>query len=110
MSWSIAVLDNNVEISDECADELFAAFEGNIWYSREFVTDEGFLYFDEDHCEHMDYMETPGLFEILKKYKVNGDITFGSLEGDNAGNFWGYRFTNGVMANLVGHVSFTACK
>ncbi len=104
--WSIACTVNNVDISDKCAEELFEAqdYEGEIWDDLEYVTDDdGNLYFNPDFNESMDYISNDSVIDVLKKHKVKGDICFGSLEGDNAGSFWGYRFDGlGGMAYLKG--------
>lgn len=110
--WSIGKVVNTVEISEDCAKDLFAAQgdERYIWSSLEEVTYQGKLSFNPDHMEHMDFLgcdEDRAMVEILKKHKVKGDICFGSLEGDNRGRFWGYRFDGkGGMKKLVGHLEF----
>ena len=53
---------------------------------------EYYLMFISDHMEHMDYLWNESIINKLKEMKVKGDITFGSLDGDNAGDNWGYRF------------------
>lgn len=108
MGWNISVISNTVEISDECAKDLWTAVQkgDNPWYSQEGVTEDGKLSFDSDHMEHMDYLWNKKIQKVLKKHHVNGDITFGSLEGDNCGQFWGYRFTDGVLSLLKGKVVF----
>jgi hypothetical protein len=112
--WSIAVTENTVKISKKCADELFAcqSYGGEIWYGREAVTYQGKLCFNEDHMEHMDFLShNEKIRAILKKHKVKGDICFGSLEGDNAGSFWGYRFDGrGGMQELVGQLKYEPVK
>lgn len=115
MSWSIGEMVNTVKISPQCAKELFkvqGGKDGKIWYSLEGVTDKDKLTFNPDHMEWMDWLAChEELVEILKQYKVKGDICFGSLEGDNAGQFWGYRFDgNGGMVELVGRVIFEEKK
>ena len=111
MSWSISEMKNEVKISKACADELFEAQggeNGEIWYNRNEVLSNGFLTFNIDHMEHMDWLGTNDkLVAILKKHKVRGDICFGSLEGDNQGEFWGYRFDGaGGMKTLTGGTAF----
>lgn len=108
--WSIGEVVNTVHITKECAKELFEAqeYEGEIWTELEDVEYKGKLSFNDDHMEHMDFLGTnEKMVEILKKHKVKGDICFGSLEGDNRGQFWGYRFDGkGRMKKLVGHLEF----
>ncbi|MBI3632723.1 MAG: hypothetical protein HY226_00365 [Candidatus Vogelbacteria bacterium] len=109
--WSISETVNNVRITKKCARELFKAqdYEEELWSSLEYVTSEGNLYFNPDHNEHMDYLGThDNMTEILKRHKVKGDICFGSLEGDDEGSFWGYRFDGkGGMVKLSGEVVYT---
>ena len=104
--WSIGEIINNVKVPQKCAKELYDSqeYEGELWNSLEDVLSEGKLYFNPDHMESMDYLEAHDAFlKILSKYKVKGDICFGSLEGDNAGSFWGYRFDGkGKAATLEG--------
>ncbi len=108
--WSIEVIVNNAKIPKKLKSALFkigAAEE--IWDDEDEVLDEyNNLTFNSDHMEHMDYLRNnPEIIELLKKSKVKGDICFGSLEGDNANNFWGYRFDGkGNMVNLVGTLTF----
>ncbi len=112
--WSIGVVVNTVEITKECAKELFEAQDNEqddeeyIWSEPENVAYKGKLCFNPDHMEHMDFLATDEkIVEILKKHKVAGDICFGSLEGDNKGQFWGYRFDGkGGMTELKGLVVY----
>lgn len=108
MGWSIGLIDNTVEITPQCAADLWAAVEDgdNPWYEPEYVAEEGRLTFNSDHMEHMDYMWNTAIQKVLLQHQVNGDITFGSMEGDNRGSFWGYRFVNGVMSSLEGAVVY----
>lgn len=111
MSWSIGETVNTVRISPACAKELFKADDdanSDIWDLFENVTCRGKLTFNSDHQEWMDYLGShEKLVEILKKHKVAGDICFGSLEGDNAGEFWGYRFDGkGGMVKLTGQIVY----
>ena len=109
MSWSIGETVNTVHISKKCAEELFGAQnEDEIWYSPKDVAPNGTVTFNSDHQEHMDWLSSGDkLVAILKKHKVKGDICFGSLEGDNDGQFWGYRFDGkGGMKFLAGRVVY----
>lgn len=108
--WSIACLVNTVDnIPNECLHDLFdegQAYEGELWDDVDCVVDEkGHLLFNPDHMEHMDYIGShPNVVKILKRYNVAGDICFSSLEGDNAGKSWGYRFDGkGGMKKLDGN-------
>lgn len=108
MSWSICEMVNTVHIPNECAHDLFEEaqyYDGELWGNYEDVTDKsGLLRFGLEHMEHMDYLGTHNkVIRILKRYEVEGDICFGSLEGDNVGEFWGYRFDgHGGMKELKG--------
>lgn len=108
MGWSIGLIDNTVEITEKCAKELLKKC-GNerYWDSVDEVVDsDGYLVFNSDHYEHMDYVDDPDIQAILEKHKVNGIITFGSLDGDDAGSFWGYQFDDGKLTYLVGEVVY----
>ncbi len=148
MGWSIAVLSNTVEISEECAEKLWALdrteycqkceknfvpvgdtdkerysfycydekhrkkylsyTSGSLWDSIEYITEDGKLSFNSDHMEHMDYLaDSAEIVQVLTEHKVEGDICFGSLDGDNAGSFWGYRFDGkGGMKPLEGTIEW----
>lgn len=112
MSWSIALIDNTVSITKALAKKLFEIQKyeeddsGPYFYSEDEVVDGGRLQFNPDHEEHMDYLsQSDEIVDALKAAKVKGVITFGSLEGDDDGSFWGYRFDgNGGMVRLKGEV------
>ncbi|MBI4991629.1 MAG: hypothetical protein HZB99_00210 [Candidatus Harrisonbacteria bacterium] len=112
--WTIAETLNTVKISAKCARELFEAQEDGeeIWYSLENVTYKGKLTFNPDHNEHMDFLRRDDKYvSILRRHKVKGDICFGSLDGDNAGEFWGYRFDGkGGMKRLTGRLEYREKK
>ena len=116
MSWSISNIDNSVVLTKEQAFQLLkvpsyfnsigdycGTFE-EVFPSEteisdaldEFFSVDGddyYLVFIEDHMEHMDYLAChKDILDTLQHMGVTGDITFGSLDGDNAGSFWGYRF------------------
>src|SRR3989344_2802619 len=107
--WTIAGLVNTVIISNECRDDLFEQlhdYESELWDDYEQVTDKStsLLQFNPDHMENLDWLNDKAI-EILKGHNVEGDICFGSLEGDNAGSFWGYRFDGkGGMKHLKGRL------
>lgn len=108
--WTINVLYNRVAISAACAKALFKAqkYDGEIWDAIGQVVSDGRLRFNENHMEHMDYLGSHDwAVKTLCAHRVSGDICFGSLEGDNAGSFWGYRFDGkGRMTPLTGDVVF----
>lgn len=110
--WTIACLVNTVLISNECRDDLFSEaqdYEEELWNDFDDIIDENsHLNFNSDHMEHMDYLGSHDqVINILKRYNAEGDICFGSLEGDNAGSFWGYRFDGkGGMKYLKGNLNW----
>lgn len=108
--WSIGLITNDVAISDDCAKALFnaQAYPEELWSEVGDVTHDGRLSFNGDHMEHMDFLgSNDAMVDVLREHKVRGDICFGSLEGDNAGSFWGYRFDGkGGMTPLAGKVVF----
>jgi hypothetical protein len=105
--WQIGLISNTVKISKACATELFKKAKNSVgWEEAQEVVESGKLYFNSDHMEHMDYLHNGDVQAVLLKHKVNGDITFGSLDGDNSGCFWGYRFKDGVLTTLTGKVVY----
>jgi len=111
MSWSIACVENTLEVPEACGEELVnlvETFDGeehpvdlDLWsyYPK--------LEFNDDHMEHMDAaLYRDDVREILAKHKVNGRVCFGSLEGDNAGRFWGFEWTNGELRDLKGSLQW----
>lgn len=115
MSWSIANLDNTVVISDAVALEMVQKFPDlatidecdTVDEKMEYLRDGDVLFFSCDHMEHMDWMSDE-VCQFLASHNVEGDITFGSVEGDNAGSFWGYRFDGkGGFVRLSGDVVWT---
>jgi len=111
MSWSISKMENTVKVTPKIAKELWKLQEAGtideLWYGEDEVAYESHLNFNGDHMEHMDYIWRDEVQAILRKNKVKGDICFGSLEGDNAGRFWGYRFDGkGGMVELNGEIKW----
>lgn len=108
MSWSIECLVNTVQVTMDCAEELFQVGEPEgYFYSIDDVSHNGKLSFNPDHMEHMDFIGDEEIQKVLKHHKVQGDIRFGSLEGDNRGKFWGYRFDGlGHMVPLEGELTW----
>lgn len=93
MSWSIGLILNTVNISDDCADELNALMDergsNNIAY-------DNCLEFNPDDMEYMDYLNgDTELIEILIKHNATGVVRFASVEGDNSGSMWEHRFDDG---------------
>lgn len=108
MGWQIAELKNTVKISKAAEKEITEWAQKTI--DIDDVVYNGKLYFNPDYMEHMDFLWQEGFDEIAEKFKLNGEVCFGSLDGDNAGEFWGYRFTKGKMTFLTGEISWVEDK
>ncbi len=116
--WNIAKVVNTLELTDECIDELWEnnSSIGLDWEEKEefYYTNkkgEKYFYFNSDHMEHMDYMWHKEIIEIIKKHKLKGDVCFESVEGDNAGSKWGYRYDGkGGFVKLIAEVSWVESK
>jgi hypothetical protein len=106
MSWSIAELKNEVAITEECARDLVKVLQElcviEDHENESSVYQDGKLYFNPDHSEHMDYLHNEEVLQVLKQHKVNGDICFGDVESEIC--FWGYSFNQGKMTRLKGEV------
>lgn len=104
MSWSIGIKTNTLRMSMDVADKLVeAAYEEGhiISYSETYG-----LSFDPDAQEWMDFLGMGWSREILDHPSVNGDVVFMSTEGDNKGDIWGYRYTQGKLSRLIPVVTF----
>jgi hypothetical protein len=108
MGWSINLEKNTVVIPAEAAAE----FNANEDFENDDITlcenDDGTFefYFNDDHYEHMDYMERDDILEFALSHKLNGDVCFSSNQGDNRGQSWGYRFKDGALTVLSGRKSW----
>lgn len=112
MGWQIELTVNDIVIPAALVKSLFEAqdYEGAVWDSVEdVVDDDNNLTFNPDHMEHMDYLSHQlNMIDVLKAGRVKGDICFQSLEGDNSGDSWGYRFDGkGGMKELSGTVNWS---
>jgi hypothetical protein len=110
MSWSVAKITNTVKISEAVARDLIQQFPNipvldYIESPEPSALLEGDkLFFDTDHSEHIDWLDDR-ILAVMASHKVEGDITFGSLEGDNRNTYWGYRFDGkGSYKHLTGKV------
>jgi hypothetical protein len=111
MSWSIALLDSTLpKLPKECL-EAIQKLESEV--GEEFVYD-GELFFNPDNNEWMDFLGSGkngnDVIKILNDSSVEGRVLFGSLEGDNSGQFWGYEFKGGAMTKLTGELVWSADK
>jgi len=105
--WHIELIDNTVKVSKKLAKELFASqdYSGQHWEELDDVVSEGKLDFNYDHFEHMDFLWNEDVQKVLCGAKVKGKVTFGSMDGDNSGKFWGYEFDGkGGFRELKGEV------
>lgn len=109
MAWSIDLLSNTIKISKKMAQKIYEATMEN-GYNDTFDgvesvrNDDGFLDFNPDHMEHMDYLWKEEVQKAFCALKVNGEVHFADNEGDSKGKMWGYRFKNGTFTKLVGKV------
>lgn len=106
MGWHISLIENTVVVPPACAEDLLRldVFEGWARTVDDLRTEAGHLVFFHDWMEHMDYIGDPEVLGALLRHNARGDICFGSLDGDNAGRFWGYRFTDEGVTGLNGVV------
>jgi hypothetical protein len=115
MGWHINLEKNTVKIDSQIALALYnsEAIATSAWQDEcsfpmlEGIINGGKLVFNSDHMEHMDYVDDECVQEVLKRFKVRGDICFSSNDGDNRGRKWGYRFDGeGGMVTLKGKAIF----
>lgn len=104
MGWHINLLKNTVVVPQEFKKRLYRVGEpeGVYWDESLVLDDNGYLMFDPDCMEHMDYVWMPTILDVLKDAEVNGVIMFASHEGDNAGEWWSYTFKNGECEKAKG--------
>lgn len=106
--WTIHLITNSVKVTEKCAKDLLKAGKHDPFEDLDDVLKYGSkdkLFFNSDHYEHMDWLHEKKLQNVLKKHKVEGDITFADFEGDACGSMWGYRFDGkGGMTTLTGNI------
>ena len=106
--WTISLTKNTVKIPKKCAKELWTKIGDTYFCSEDNVIDQnGYLRFNPDHYEHMNYLNDDQVIDILLKYPLEGDICFAYFNGDDIGKMWGYRFTNKTMIPLKGEIVYT---
>lgn len=93
--WRINLVKNELSLTPEAAADINAIPDDS------FVAEDGKLYFDPDHYEHMDYVWNDEVLEVIAKHKLSGEILFSSSEGDNRNTGWGYRFDEGIVTELT---------
>jgi hypothetical protein len=106
--FSIHLIRNTVKINKTIAKALFK--ESERMHHRQFdseddaIMEDGLLGFPS-HFEHSDFLSCHcgcRFKQILKKYKVKGEIRWTCHEGDYAGQSWGYRFDGkGGMKHII---------
>lgn len=113
MGWSIALIQNTVVVPEEermaVAKKLIKVTD-KFWDVDETISGVdamnavfygGKLEFDGDDMEHMDYVTgNDEACAALAAAGATGRLTFGSLEGDNRGTFWGVEFASGHYRRL----------
>ena len=122
--WRVSNLDNKVKLTKAFKKELKEKIInqeiseiGDIHYCDvsdysdkeldESLFDGNNLLFNEDHFEHIDYLShNKKLIQLMNNHKLKGMISFGSLDGDNFGEFWGYQFSNGKMKKVKGEIKW----
>jgi hypothetical protein len=124
MGWHINQIENTVKVPVAAALEILNNEDCEIAgvlrdydfdrsaedFVDSLIDSNGHFIFDSDHMEHMDFVWQNEVLEVLKKFKVKGDIIFNSTDGDNRGKAWCYRFDgNGnvkVLKSTVRKMSF----
>lgn len=102
MSWHIGVLKNTVRVSNTCGAAIKAYLVSQYTHEPDDVVClDGTLCFDSH--EHSDYLDAE-VCALIAADGATGDVCFGSVEGDNAGEFWGHRFEGGSCQKLKGEV------
>lgn len=96
MSWSIALIKNTLIIPEPAQQRVARALMPTLGAENEdeiinhrFAAD-GRLVFHQDDMEHMDFLTWDDkACEEIAAAGGQGHVLFGSLEGDNKGQFWG---------------------
>lgn len=111
MSWSIALIKNTLTIPESAHQRVARALmltlgaEDEAEVIRHRFGADGGLKFHEDDMEHMDYLTWDDkACEEVAAAGGQGHVLFGSLEGDNKGQFWGAEFKDGVWTRLTATV------
>jgi meiotically up-regulated gene 157 (Mug157) protein len=111
--WRVSCIENKIKVNKECALKIKEFREKNEYCELEMddVVENGHLVFNEDHFEHIDYLNENGLIKLLKHFKAKGRTTFGCLDGDQFGEFWGYEFDGkGGFKRLKGSLDWKPTK
>jgi hypothetical protein len=89
MAWSIGVILNTLVVPEDVQDKLIDLVEPE---GHNIDICDGKIEFDYDAMEHMDFLWDDEVQVLLESANSHGVVVFGSVEGDNAGDFWGYKF------------------
>lgn len=94
MSWSIDLQYNSVKLNEKAIQDLFDYRAENYDDDISYVVDEdGYIMFNPDDMEHMDFLWDHAVQNIITLNGCSGTVIFSSSEGDNKGQFWGWSFT-----------------
>ncbi|AMO44151.1 hypothetical protein vBRpoSV10_93 [Ruegeria phage vB_RpoS-V10] len=124
MGWNISLLENTAHVplesrahvAEACIEhsEAFWSADGltpsqqieRVFWGTE--PNDTLIKFDSDDMEHMDYVtHNTEICRAMAAAGVTGRICFGSLAGDNSGQFWGVEFASGHYRSLTGKVQWT---
>lgn len=110
MSWYVADIENTVKIPKTKVKEANASLLNVSDYFENIgqaFDKSGRLVLDPDAGEWIDPFDDD-LMPVLLQFEPQGKLLFGSLEGDNAGDFWGYEFDGkGGVKELTGRLHWT---
>lgn len=115
MSWRVNVLEDRVKfpkknVKKANCELLLIGGCGNYWHVNA-IDEENYLILYYDAMEHIDPFDMDGVLEVCTKYKAKGKLLFGSEEGDNKGDYWGYEFDGkGNVKYLKGGFVWTEVK
>lgn len=98
MSWNIGLFYNNLKIPQNLQEDLEALAEE--YYHCIYFGDDGLLCFDGDAMEHQDFLHEEWFRNFAQEHAISGSVVWGSVEGDNRGQLWGYNFWHGNYDRL----------
>lgn len=102
MGWRIGCLKNTLTFPPECDSALIAWADAN---GHEQIVYRGELQWgDLEHACWFMYEEE--VIDIFVKHGTRGEVLWGSVDGDNAGSFWGWRFEEGRCVKLKGTLTW----
>lgn len=102
MGWQIGCLQNTLDFNETCTTEL------NAWaaaHGHDMLVYQGYIMWGE--LEHACwFMYEREVIAIFVKHGTRGETLWGSVDGDNAGSFWGWRFEEGRCVTLKGALTW----